>query len=192
MSQELSDKEQWVEIQSGNRIVYEAVFRKYYQMLCAFGYSKLKDADSAEEIVQEVFVKLWEKRIDLEISNFKSYLFSSVNNTILNHFKHQAVRREHAAEMKVVQESFSENTETEYNELEQKLHLLINEMPEARKKVFRMVKMEGLKYKETAEKLGISVKTVENQMGKALKYLKVNLKEFFVLLPFLIKLTIIG
>ena len=151
---------------------------------CAFAISKLKDGELAEEIVQEVFVKLWEKREGLEVSNFKSYLFSSVNNTILNHFKHQQVRRDHAAEMKVVQEDSAEDSEVEFNELQAKVAGLIAEMPEARQRVFKLVKIEGKKYKEVAEELGISVKTVENQMGSALKFLREHLKEFFVLLPF--------
>lgn len=183
MSHQIADKDAWIEIQKGNKMLYEGIFRQYYQMLCAFAISKLKDGELAEEIVQEVFVKLWEKREQLEVSNFKSYLFSSVNNTVLNHFKHQKVRREHAAEMKVVQEEAVEDSEVEYNELQLKINALIADMPEARQKVFKLVKIEGKKYKEVAEELGISVKTVENQMGSALKFLRAHLKEFFVLLP---------
>lgn len=188
MPEQLSDKTQWIEIQNGNKIVYEAVFRKYYQMLCAFGFSKLKDADGAEEIVQEIFVKLWDKRADIQIENIKSYLFSSVNNTIINQFKHQEVRRAHANEMKVVQPNSSEDNSVEFNELQFKLTALIAEMPEARKRVFQLVKIEGKKYKEVAEELGISIKTVENQMGSALKFLRENLKDFYVLLPLLIEM----
>ena len=183
MSHELTDNEQWIEIQNGNKILFEGIFRKYYSMLCAFAISKLKDKELAEEITQEVFVKFWEKRADLDVSNFKSYLFSSVNNTILNHFKHQQVRREHVAEMKIVQEDSSEDLTVEYNELQDKLTSLILEMPEARQRIFRMVKIDGMKYKDVAEELGISVKTVENQMGSALKFLRKYLKDFFVLLP---------
>ena len=186
MSQQIADKDAWKEIQKGSKILFEGIFRKYYQMLCAFAISKLKDGELAEEIVQEVFVKLWDKREDLDVSNFKSYLFSSVNNTILNHFKHQQVRREHATEMKAVQDEAVEDSEVEYNELQLKINGLIAEMPDGRQRVFKLVKIEGKKYKEVAEELGISVKTVENQMGSALKFLREHLKEFFVLLPFFI------
>lgn len=192
MPEQLSDKAQWIEIQNGNKIMYEAVFRKYYQMLCAFGFSKLKDAIEAEEIVQDVFVKLWDKRSDLQIENLKSYLFSTVNNTIINQFKHQEVRRAHATEMKAVQSDSFEDQTTEFNELQLKLTGLIAEMPEARQRVFKLVKIEGKKYKEVAEELGISIKTVENQMGSALKYLRENLKDFYVLLPLLLEMLING
>lgn len=187
MQQQIADTDAWLEIQKGNKILFEGIFRKYYQMLCAFAISKLKDGEIAEEIVQEVFVKLWEKRQGLDVGNIKSYLFSSVNNTILNNFKHQQVRREHASEMKVVQSDSMEDSEVEYNELQLKLSALINQMPEARQRVFKLVKIEGKKYKEVAAELGISIKTVENQMGSALKFLREHLKEFFVLLPFLLE-----
>lgn len=192
MAEVISDKDQWIAIQKGNKMVFEGVFRKYYQMLVAFGTSKLKDPDQAEEIVQEVFVKLWEKREGLEVSSFKSYLFSSVNNTILNYFKHQEVRRDHASEMKAVGDSFELEESVEYNELQEKLLGLIAEMPTARQQVFKLVKLEGKKYKEVAEELGISIKTVENQMGSALKYLRTHLKDYFVLLPLIIEFIING
>jgi len=183
---ELSEKEQWKAIQQGNRILFEVNFRKYYSPLCGFAYTKLQSSDIAEEIVQDVFVNLWDKRSVLDITYFKSYLYTSVNNSVLNHFKHEKVKREHKAEMKVVGEEATEDDTMEFTELQSKLAALVAAMPEQRQKVFKLAKMEGLKYKDIAEKLGVSIKTVENHMGKALSYLREHLQDFYVLLPLLL------
>ena len=183
---ELSEKEQWSEIQRGNKILFEVNFRKHYSPLCGFAYTKLQSSALAEEIVQEVFVKLWDKRKSLDITYFKSYLYTSVNNAVMNHFKHEKVKQEYQTEMKVVADDSTDDDTVEFDELQSKLAALIEAMPEQRQKVFKLAKIDGLKYMEVAEKLGVSIKTVENHMGKALSYLREHLADFYVLLPLLL------
>lgn len=143
----------------------------------------LKDKDQVEELVQDVFVKLWEKRDQLQIqTSLKSYLYTSVKNSILNYIKSQKVRSSYANEMQQQEEpTYLSVDDFENIELQNRIENLVNAMPTERLKVFKLSRYEGLKYKEIAQKLGISIKTVENQMGKALKYLRENLADVIVL-----------
>ncbi len=84
------------QMKDGNKPAFEKLFHEHYEVLCRFGYRWVQDADQVEEIVQETFVGLWEKRESLSITgSFRSYLFSSIRNACLNHIKHLKVRAEH-------------------------------------------------------------------------------------------------
>ncbi len=171
------------------------MFRTHYSKLCAYANKFLKDIDASEEIVQELFYNLWLNRESLNIkSSVNSYLFRSVRNSCLNMIKHINIREEYKAfneaEIKDKEENFEDSFET--SELEQKIRRTIDMLPTERRKVFIMSRYDGLKYREIAEKLNISVKTVENQMGKAIKFLREQLSNyliiaFLVMIEFLIK-----
>lgn len=171
---------------------FEVLFRTHYSDLCAYANVYIKDLDASEELVQEVFFKLWSKRDSIEInSSIQSYLFRAVRNSSLNLIKHINIREE----FKVHNERERSQNEAEHfddvvaSELEQKISKSIEELPTERRKIFIMSRYDGLKYSEIAEKLEISPKTVENQMGKALKYMRVHLKEY---LTYLIIMLILG
>lgn len=164
---------------------YENLFKSHYAELCAFANKYLQDVEAAEEIVQSFFVKFWENRETVNIkTSQRSYIFTSVKNACLNQIKHIKIREEY----KVVNQREMEDSqylvdeEFDASELDQKIRKSIESLPEGRKRVFIMSRFEGLKYKEIAEKLKISVKTVENQMGSALKYLKSELSDYLVTL----------
>ena len=161
------------------------LFRSHYSDLCAYANVYLKDPDASEEVVQEVFFKLWSKRDTIEITSSKqSYLFRAVRNGSLNLIKHINIREEYKAYNKR-EISYGETEhydEVIASELEQKISKAIEELPTERRKIFILSRYEGLKYSEIAEKLGISPKTVENQMGKALKYMREHLKEYLTIL----------
>lgn len=165
----------------GSRGDFEKLFRTHYSYLCAFANKFLKDQDAAEEIVQEVFVNLWKKRNELSINtSLKSYLFTAVRNSSLNLIKHINIRENYKAHNKLEiehQENYLGDSILA-NELEERIHTSINMLPTERKKIFILSRYEGLKYREIAEKLNISVKTVENQMGKAMKALRESLKDY--------------
>lgn len=160
---------------------FATVFNAFYPVLCGYANKYLNDADSAEEIVQDVFVKFWEKCESLAPdSSVKSYLFRSVHNTCLNHLKHLKVRD--AYRQYVV--NYMENESTyaygihEEPELGEKIEAAISTLPPQCQRIFRMSRFDGLKYQEIADSIGISVKTVEVQMGKALRILRDRLKDF--------------
>ena len=169
------------EIQSGNERVFEALFRSHYESLHIFAKSFIADPDQAEEIVQDVFFKIWEKRHQLDITtSIKAYLYSSVRNTCLNYIKHLKVRAGYADfAMNNNSETFSDvDEQVEYSELEEKIRALMESLPEQCQRIFRMSRFDGKKQREIAEELGISIKTVENQMGRALKVMREGLKGY--------------
>ncbi|MEL7001410.1 MAG: RNA polymerase sigma-70 factor [Bacteroidota bacterium] len=182
----MDDKQKLEEVRAGNATVFEQIFREYYSMLCHFAVRYTQDPEEAEEIVQQLFVRIWQKRSEIVISgSFKSYLFQSARNACLNHIKHQKVRLEHHQyTLKTADASSVENT-LEVLELENKIQEALDKLPPERQKIFLMSRNEGLKYKEIAEKLNISVKTVENQMGKALKFLRTELIDYLSIAIFI-------
>ncbi|MCG8580798.1 MAG: RNA polymerase sigma-70 factor [Bacteroidales bacterium] len=161
-------------IKAGDETAFELVFKNYYPHLVLLAQKYLSDKDLSESIVQSVFVKMWEKRREIEIRSLKGFLVVAVRNRCTNELKHQQVVREYEK----VNDSKDEAVWMTFNEnvYLQKINNVIEELPEQRRRIFKMSRMDGLKYREIAEKLNISPKTVEVQMGKALKYLREQLQ----------------
>lgn len=161
---------------------FEQLFKQHYESLCRFAWGYTKDQDAAEEAVQDVFVRLWEKRNEIEAtSTLKAYLYRSVTNHCLNVTKHNKVVQFHSEEvLATAQEQVEPANALEVHELQQQIQHAISQLPEERRKVFLMSREEGLKYQEIADKLAISIKTVENQMGKALQFMREQLKNHWV------------
>lgn len=164
---------------------FEYLFNEHYSRLCSYAYNFLKEKDGSEEIVQEVFFKLWIKRNEITIeSSLESYLYRAVRNACLNLIKHINIREKYKEYNQETIEYDEQVDKDPMNasELELKIRASIDLLPEQRKKIFILSRYEQLKYKEIAEQLGISVKTVENQMGKALKFLREELAEYLPLI----------
>lgn len=160
---------------------FEAMFRQYYQMLCAYAYRFVNDADTAEEIVQELFYKLWEKKSELQInSSLKSYLYSAVHNRCLKFIEHRNVESRYRSYYLSHESEIDNEPQHSSNarELQGIIDSTLDSLPERCSRIFRLNRFEGLKYHEIAAKLSISVKTVEANMGRALKILRKNLKEY--------------
>lgn len=159
---------------------FESFFKEEYSSLCRFALTFTKDPDDAEEVVQNCFVKLWEGRNKIEIGNSpKAYLFKMIRNASLNQIKHISIREEYKEyNERVLQQSETMEDDMESNDLQEKINSAIQNMPPQRKRIFEMSRFEGLKYREIAEYLDISVKTVENHMGSSIKYLRVELKGY--------------
>lgn len=174
------DKELYLKLQNGDERAFQVIFRKYYSAMSAFAYQFLKDHELAEETAQDMFVKIWEKRETLHIdSSVKHYFFRSVRNHCLNQIQHEKIKKKYAG--MVLENSHQEiNPEHFYIEVDliQRIENCIESMPPKRQEIFRLSREQGLKYKEIADTLKISVKTVEAQMGLALKYLREELKDF--------------
>lgn len=171
---------------AGNEQAFEQVFKTHFKSLHAYAAAILKDVWEAEEMVQQVFYKLWEKRAQIDIhTSLKAYLYRSVHNECMNHIKHQkvkAVHRQYAMQEKQEIEKTDPAHRLSGAELEKNILNALNELPEQCRTIFQMSRFEALKYHEIAFQLGISVKTVESQMGKALKRLRLKLVEYLPLL----------
>lgn len=160
---------------------FETVFREHYSSLCAYAIGFVKEQETCEDIVQETFVKFWNNRNEIEIeTSVKSYLYRAVRNACLNFIKHSnisnAFKQYNSEEISYSEQNQGDALAT--SELEQKIRNTIDLMPTERRKIFIMSRYEELKYKEIAERLDISIKTVENQMGKALAFLRNELTDF--------------
>jgi RNA polymerase sigma-70 factor (ECF subfamily) len=140
----------------------------------ALGY--LKSEAEAEELVQEVFTKIWEKRADLKKElSFKSFLFTIAFNIIRKHFRTKAHLFEYFKTGFFSEPDMQTSQKITYDSLYQYITELVNQLPERRKEIFLKSRFEGLSIKEIAEKLKISHKTVENQLTDALKFIRTNL-----------------
>ena len=162
---------------------FEQMFKTHFKRLHAYAFTILRDEIQAEEMVQQVFFKLWERNENLSlIGSVSSYLYRAVHNESLNYIKHQKVRSNHQLNV-----AYSMKNEVEHpakkimaSELEKKIHSALNELPEQCRTIFQMSRFDELKYREIADKLGISIKTVESQMSKALRLLRVKLVDFLI------------
>tara|TARA_R110000744_G_scaffold142164_2_gene253706 strand:+ start:1045 stop:1629 length:585 start_codon:yes stop_codon:yes gene_type:complete len=167
--------------------LFEEVFKNHFKALYGYARVLLKDEVVAEEVVQTVFLKLWEKRGTVKITtSLKAYLYKAVYYDALNYLKHEKVKMKHRERKQheyagdrsigaVVDHSVEEK------EIQNRLNLALMALPDKCRKVFQLSRFEELKYAEIAERMGISIKTVEGHMGKALKTLRLELAEFLPL-----------
>jgi RNA polymerase sigma-70 factor, ECF subfamily len=167
-------------IREGDKGQFEILFRSSYSALVKYAKSLIKDHDTAEEIVQDLFFRLWQDKEKIKIeSSLNGYLFRSVHNKCLHYIEHRKVVLKHSEEISRKDEEFPENPSEilQHKELQARIAGILERLPERCGKIFSMNRFDGFKYTEIAEKLGISVKTVEADMSKALKEFRSELKE---------------
>lgn len=163
---------------------FEQLFKTHYKALHAYANLILKDMELAEEVVQNMFLKFWEKRELLNVeTSMKAYLYKSIYNDSLNYLKHEKVKLKYQDFAMHTADHLTDtaSAKVELSELEMRLRAALNELPEQCRTIFQLSRFEELKYREIADRLNISIKTVENQMGKALKLLRIKLVDFLLL-----------
>ncbi len=167
---------------------FDALFRAWYEPLVRYAFSFTEgDLDEAEELVQEAFVKLWAQRDTLEFQNsVKAYLYRMVHNQALNRLRahriHERYTQHQARQMAQEVEPPKDDPE-----LQQRIRKVLDMLPAQCRHVFELSRFEELKYREIAEQLNISIKTVETHMGKALRILRLELSEYLTLMLALIQ-----
>jgi RNA polymerase sigma-70 factor, ECF subfamily len=176
-------------LRQNNAVVFERLFNDYYERLCNYANSFLDDMDESEEVVQSTFITLWEKHDTLDIhTSVKSYLYQAVHNQSLNKIKHDQVKQSHFEFV-----TYQNNAEApdahqtmvgkELNEL---ITLAVDSLPLQCRTVFMLSRFENFSYAEIAEQLSLSVKTVENHIGKALRIMRTQLADYLPLIIYLL------
>jgi len=176
-----SDEELMHEIKADNMFAFDFLYKKYCKRVYKFGYSILKSTEESESLIQDVFLKLWENRHKVEKnSSVKSYIFTITYNSAISIIRKKARESEFVEYLKSLQVINEEpvNIELEYIELKNKLDLVIEALPLRQKEVYLLHRIEGLKYSEIAERLNISVKTIENHMARALTTIREKLGDY--------------
>jgi len=172
----------WIrEIKRGDRKAFKKLFLRFYNPLCQFCWQYTHSRHISEELVQEVFLVIWESRESLDPGqNIKSYLYQSVRNKALNHIKHKNLAEEYNREIEwltptpVTQQHHYE----EHSEFVEAARQAIEDLPDRARQIYTLSRKDGLTYREIAIVLDVSVKTVESQMSRALKILRKSLSEY--------------
>jgi RNA polymerase sigma-70 factor (ECF subfamily) len=160
---------------------FEKIFKDYFLSLCAFATKYTKDQDEAKDIVHQVFTNIWEKRTSIHFDqSIRSYLYTSVHNRCLNFIrdKNKFIKDELPQTDAALIIYIDQSDFVEAEELRNEIYAAMADLPEGSRKIFKMSRFEGKKYREIAEELDISVKTVETQMSKALKHMKEKLIKY--------------
>jgi RNA polymerase sigma-70 factor, ECF subfamily len=180
------DREHILRIKQGDAKSFELLFNTYYAQLCAYANRFLNDSDEAEEIAQDVFVRLWNSRTNLdEDDSIKGYLFTAVKNKCLHCLEHKKVKDKYASILYHVYTTVHEQTVHDQfvaSELQVEIDKALEDLPKQCRTVFQLNREKGLKYAEIATHLNISQKTVETQMSRALSKLKVQLRDYMLML----------
>ena len=169
---------------------FELLFKSNFRDLCHLAIQYLKDSDAAKDIVQEVFVSIWKKKEEIDLSKpVRSYLVSAVRNRCLNYLRDHKKFSDSLIdkEDQYIQANYRTPDKLIENELRRKIKSSIDELPDRCREIFLLSRYENLKYLEIADRLQISVKTVETQMSKALQHLRNRLGEFLTILIMMVK-----
>ncbi|MEX0772843.1 MAG: RNA polymerase sigma-70 factor [Balneolales bacterium] len=171
--------EAWVKkIKEGDRDAFGKLYLRYYGSLCKFAWRFLNSPQLSEELVQDVFLNIWETRIQLdEDKSIRSYLYAIVRNKALNHIKHRKVIEKFNSDEDWLSNttSFQMHDFDEQYEFTETVKKAIENLPKGAGQIYKLYRSDGLTYQEIAEVLEISPKTVESQMTRALKILRENL-----------------
>jgi len=172
----------WIKkIRKGDKKAFEKLFLKFYDSLCNFAWRYVRSSYIAEELVQDAFLAVWESRDELDTKkNIKTYLYQIVRNKALNHLKHQEIAEKHNTHIEwlnsaTISQIHDFEEDSDFIEAAQRA---IEDLPERALQVYKLNRKDGLTYKEIAEVLDISPRTVESQISRALKKLKQNLSEY--------------
>lgn len=183
------DKIIFEKVRQSDENAFEILFKNYYQALCLYANRYLNDLVASEEIVSEIFTFIWDQRENMVIStSFKSYIFMAVQNRCLNYLKHKKIESRYLDYLNrknlVDDAAFQNSIIDSYSnkELSIEIEKAIEGLPEKCREIFTLSRFHQLTYKQIAEKLSVSPKTVENQIGIALAKLRIRLREFLTFL----------
>lgn len=179
----------WSQIKGDNQVAFNQVFNSYWKPLYAYTYNILMDSESTEDVLQDVFIKIWTKRKDIEILDLKSYLFNAARNNAISKLRQDKFTYVHEEVLKDLEMISEVYEEVDYLELKGTIEKSLEKLPPRCRDIFRMSRFEGYSIMEIATHFDISHRTVENQLHVALKHLRSVLKQelfFFVNIMYLL------
>jgi len=174
-----SDEALFAEVKKGNKLAFDQLFRKYYPALCKFAFLYVKDSDQSQELVQDMFVALWNEAESRTVDNVKAYLYTTVKNRSLNFID---AEKRHSSLLQTNYNHSEESNSTAEADIDAFNAILqdkLADLPDKCREIFLLTKFEGLSYEEVADYLKVSVKTIENQMGIAFKKLREAMLPYF-------------
>jgi len=168
-------------LKNDDQVSFSIIFSSYYSDLVHFAFHYIHDLSASEEVVQEVFLKIWENRHFLDIgSSLKSYLLKSVQNRCIDYIRHNNIRQRYNSS--VLDNHFDSVRDTEeyilHSELDEKFKEALRKIPSEIAEPFTMSRLQGMNYEGIAQKLGVSIRTVEVRIAKALSLLKKELRDY--------------
>lgn len=164
---------------NNNKTALDELYNYYYPRLYTFAKRFLKVEDDINDILQDVFIKIWENRKNIKnVETFNAYIFTITKNTVISYFREKIKVADFESRVRemATTEGYLTETAAEYEDLKEKVDQLIEQLPEKRKQIFKLSREQGLSNKEIAGEMGISVKTVEDHIMHAIRFLKNNLK----------------
>jgi RNA polymerase sigma-70 factor, ECF subfamily len=180
-----TNNELLLRLKEGNIVAFDSIYEQYCKRLYAFVIRYVKQESDAEEIVQEVFIKIWENRVKIDVySSFESYLFTITYNSAITFLRKRVHEKKYLEHVRSLQEvnTASELTDDLYfKELNSKLQSLLLELTPRQREIFLLSREEGLTHDEIAKKLGISSNTVKNHIVSVLNFLKSNIDNTIII-----------
>ena len=172
-------------LKKGDMLAFDVIYKKYCKRLYGFVIKFIKQKEDAEEIVQEVFLKIWESREKIDIySSFEAYLFTMAYNITINLLRKRINQDRYIAHLKSIQtvdEAADTIDEVEYKELAAKVQSLVTQLTPRQQEIFYLSREKGLTHEEIAKKLNISTNTVKNHLVSTLKFLRSNIDSGFII-----------
>lgn len=176
-----SDSYIWDQIKTGEKKAFEVLFKIVYPQLCLFSKQFTRNMDDAREVVQELFIYLWENKEKIrDIASVKPYVYSALKFNSIRKYNDASIRGIEINDISENELSFDFHDQVEYAELQYAIFQTIEQLPPQCRKVFELSRFEKMTYKQIAEKLGISIKTVEAQISKALRNLQKTLDKYLI------------
>ncbi|HBL73682.1 MAG: hypothetical protein A2W90_13290 [Bacteroidetes bacterium GWF2_42_66] len=174
-----SNQELLLLLREGNQVAFYNIYERYCKRLYGFVLRYIKQEADAEEIVQEVFIKVWEARAKIDVySSFESFLFTIAYNATISLFRKRVTEKkylEHLMSLQQFENAPDVTNEIHFNELNERLHTLLNELTPRQKEIFQLSREDGLTHEEIAQKLNISVATVKKHISNTLAFLRSNM-----------------
>ncbi len=158
----------------------EHVYKQYWQKLYIYAFNVLREKELCEDIVQNIFLDLWTRRNDVQISDLKSYLYQSVKHQIFNHFRKSKNKKELYDKLVPFNFEYKIDELYEQKELNIQIKNAVSDLPEQRRIIFGMSRYEGISNKEISENLNIALQTVKNQISASLKSIRKSLKNLYM------------